>query len=472
MDEFMIGESLPAFHDGMLLIKMNSQGPAATAIAQDTAGGTTFMAAVDRVSAATTGLAALSFYERAGLISQVVPLSANTNYMQSAVATTMAAATNQVAGDDLGGVSIVQLTQDQEANQLHRILSSDPNVAYISRVPTRYLLAKATGIVGGIPPAPTRMWNLNRIGWEPKIVDVNEAKKIRVGVFDTGVDVTHPDLMKGIARYTVAYPDLPGNASEQDIVGHGTHVTGTIGAGINDDVGINGICRSQLLVWKIFNDTPTYLPRGNVFWYLVDPLLYRRALNDCLQGSLVDVLNLSIGGPQPPDQLEHALYTKLLESGVTIVAAMGNERQQGSPISYPAAIPGVIAVGATGLNDTVASFSNAGNHITLCAPGVAIWSTVPTYPGQVGYQALPGPGGAARGRSIARETNYAAFNGTSMAAPHVSAAVALLLAKGTKPADVLELLKTTADPVPGMRGQTWHPDYGAGRLNLRRLLSA
>jgi subtilisin family serine protease len=156
------------------------------------------------------------------------------------------------------------------------------------------------------------------------------------------------------------------------------------------------------------------------------------------------------------------------------VAAMGNERQVGSPTSYPAAIPGVIAVGATSLNDQVANFSNRGNHISLCAPGVAIWSTLPTYPGQFGFEAVLGPGGLPiEGKPLRRDADYDAWDGTSMASPHVAAAAALLVANRGKrnAAAVRAQLMKTADQVAGMNNRDFHPDYGAGRLNLLRLLS-
>jgi subtilisin family serine protease len=155
---------------------------------------------------------------------------------------------------------------------------------------------------------------------------------------------------------------------------------------------------------------------------------------------------------------------------------MGNEASGTFPgiISYPAAIPGVIAVGATAIDDTRADFSNyKGNHIALCAPGVAIWSTLPTYPGQFGFAAAPGPGGthvpAAPQR---RETQYDAWNGTSMATPHVSAAAALLIAKdsSTDGTTAKTKLQQSADKVAGMNGQQWTRKYGSGRLNLFRLL--
>jgi subtilisin family serine protease len=237
-------------------------------------------------------------------------------------------------------------------------------------------------------------------------------------------------------------------------------VSGTVAAGIDNSLGINGICNCTLRAWKIFDDIPDLVNTANgpQFVYFVDPVMYLRALLDCVDQG-VDVINLSIGGPGLPSHAERDAFAQLVANGTTVVAAMGNERQQGSPISYPAAIPGVIAVGATGITDRVASFSNRGNHIILSAPGEGIWSTLPTYPGQFGFQAVRGSDGQwHQGQPWRRDTDYDAWAGTSMATPHVTAAVALLKANrpGLLPREVRQALTETADKVPG-----WAPRRSA-----------
>jgi subtilisin family serine protease len=473
---------LPAYHEGMVVVKMR---PSAEALAM-----TATVRGAPEMLVGLPGLSALSVFDRAGMVKRVVPLARQPEQervlmgTRSVVAALAATAGPPPTPDPNAGVSLVELERDSDVPQLQMALANDPHIEFVSRVPVRYLVAAArrrpqaarpaTGIQATPPPTST-MWNLRKIRWAEAraLGDFTEAGTIRAAVLDTGIDPDHPDLQGRVSSYAFAHPDLPDASSNRDIIGHGTHVAGTMGALINNALGINGICACQLAIWKIFDDVADYLPFRNEFAYFVDPVMYRRALADCLEQG-IDVINLSIGGPGRPDPQEQHLFNVLLANGTTIVAAMGNERQIGSPTSYPAAIPGVIAVGATSLNDRVANFSNRGNHISLCAPGVAIWSTLPTYPGQFGFEAALGPGGLPiEGKPLRRDTDYDAWDGTSMASPHVAAAAALLVANRDKrnAAAVRAQLMKTADQVAGMNNRDFHPDYGAGRLNLLRLLS-
>jgi subtilisin family serine protease len=476
-------KEIPAYHEGLLILKVRSLPDAVEPmVAPRGAAAIAGFSSPEMTEAlsGSPGLSTLSIYERAGLIRRVIPLSRPAERQVSASVVggmgVLAASINAPPQNDWNaGVNLIQLENDDSVPDLQKTLGDDPNVEFASRVPVRYLTVDPPGAgIEAAPPPASTMWNLQKIGWDAAraLPSFREAEEVQVAVLDTGIDQDHPDLGGRVSSYRFEHPVLEDASSAQDIVGHGTHVAGTIVANNANNLGVNGICRCELKAWKIFSDH-TYLVSPNSFVYLVDPVMYQRALTDCLEEG-IDVINLSIGGSGQPDQNELRLFNYLLSNGTTIVAAMSNERQAGSPTSYPAAIPGVIAVGATNLDDTVAIFSNRGNYISLCAPGVAIWSTLPTYPGQLEFAAVRGPGGTwVQGRPLRRETDYDAWPGTSMASPHVAAAAALLLAAKGKmaPADVRDHLMATADKVGVMGGTDFDSDYGAGRLNLPRLLA-
>jgi subtilisin family serine protease len=402
-------ESIPTHHDGLLVVKTRQDAPSSIAA---------MAARAPNLSSMTTGLSALSFYERAGMIKRVVPLrrrdderSARASGMMSAMSALAAAAEPAPNGGADSGVSFIEMERGHDTQQLQTALAGDPHFESVSKVPVRYLVARppsypkavqdaapaAGAVIAAVPPNLPIMWNLAKIAWEQARAQpgFHDADTVQVAVLDTGVDQNHPELLGRVEAYHWQQPDLTRPVSDQDIIGHGTHVSGTIAAIISGSVGVKGICKCRLSVWKIFDDEPTYAPGLGGFVYFVNPIMYRRALIACVQ-SPVDVINLSIGGPAEPDPVERSLFDQLIAAGTTICAAMGNERRSGSPTSYPAAIPGVVAVGATGLDDSVTVFSNRGNHIAISAPGKAIWSTLPRYPGQTGFSAMLDPDGTPR----------------------------------------------------------------------------
>jgi subtilisin family serine protease len=482
MSNAFTSASLPTHHDGMLVVKVRDESLSSAAPMMISA-----MAEMS-ASSLSPGLGALSFFERAGKIKRVTPLRRDSERMTqslgisvvSALTFTPTAAAEKSEVHD--GISFIELEQNQDTAQLQTALANDPSILSVSKVPVRYLAGKAAtrkpaeATIAAVPPSSSIMWNLQKIAWDKarEQPGFRDANSIKVAVLDTGVDEFHPSLKGQIAAYHWQQPDMA--VSGNDFIGHGTHVSGTIAAVIGS-ASVKGICKCTLSVWKIFGDTAVYQPSLGAYGYYVDPILYRRALAACVENP-VDVINLSIGGTAPPDPTsEGFLFSQLIASGVTICAAMGNDRGAGSPIFYPAAIPGIIAVGATGPDDLVAEFSNAGSHIALSAPGKAIWSTLPTYPGQTGFNAVIGPDGKPQQSSpISREKDYDAWDGTSMATPHVTACTALLMAKhnngGGKltPDQARKLLMQSADKVQGMNGSDFSPDYGAGRLDLLNLL--
>jgi len=231
-------------------------------------------------------------------------------------------------------------------------------------------------------PPQVLPWGVDRIDAE-KVWFSNTADPIKVVVIDTGVDLTHPDLKENIkgGTSTVSY-----TVSYQDDNGHGTHVAGIIAA-LNNSIGVVGVGpKIDLYTVKALDR------RGS--GYLSD-------LIEAIDWSIdhkMQVVNFSLGTPYDSPLLKEAM-ARLKAAGIVSVAAAGNS---GGSVEYPAAYPEVIAVSATDTNDLIASWSNRGPEIDLAAPGVAIYST---YKG----------------------STYKTLSGTSMAAPHVTGAAALLL---------------------------------------------
>ncbi len=165
-----------------------------------------------------------------------------------------------------------------------------------------------------------------------------------------------------------------------------------------------------------------------------------------------DVINLSLGGDFDDPFLEDACEYAF-DRGVVVVAAAGND--YGASVVYPAAYDGyVLAVVATDFNDQTADFSSSGPQVDVGAPGVYILGPAPQW--YVGEGYLP----------------YVFASGTSQAAPHVSGMAALIksLKPELEPADIMKIIRYTADDVNASvdRGRDNHIGYG--RINMERAL--
>jgi subtilisin family serine protease len=338
--------------------------------------------------------------------------------------------------DDLAGLAVVELPAAEISSQLLKRIAASPAIEFAEPVPARWLVRHVAS-----EPKRNRQWGLRAIRWYE--CQHPGASPVTIAVVDTGIDDKHPDLR----QLSITYERQ--GLSRRDIVGHGTHVCGIVSATTNNPIGINGVARCDLSVFKVFPDQPE--SDGEFY---VDMDRYLRALGTLVDGG-AKVLNLSIGGTARSDA-EQLLFDRLERSGVTVVVAMGNEFTEGNPIEYPAAYPNVFAVGATTETDQRASFSNTGRHIQICAPGTNILSTLPVT--------------ASPHRS---ESGHGAWSGTSMATPHVSAAAGLLagLHPDWTPADIKTKLIDSARKVPGMRGRNWTQAHGNGVLDLERALS-
>lgn len=301
------------------------------------------------------------------------------------------------------------------------------------------------------------------------------SRDIVVGIVDTGIDYSHPDLKDNIWVNEKERDGLPGvdddgNGYADDVHGwnfvsqglaspyygqlgrpdpmddnsHGTHVAGIIGATGDNYTGIIGVNWNVSMMALKFLDSNG----SGSSWDAARAIQY--GINNG-----VDILSNSWGGGDASQLVLH-MIEKASEKGVLFVAAAGNEGSNNDvKPSFPAnyKVENVLSVAATDNKDRMASFSCYGNKsVHIAAPGVDVLSSIPV-------------------SKVEREKlAYASFSGTSMATPYVSGAAALLLAavpelRG-KPALIKERLMNTADVKTQLAGLI----ESQGRLNVFRAL--
>lgn len=346
-------------------------------------------------------------------------------------------------------------------------LQADPAVAYVQ--PNFVYRPSATpndpGFTGG------HLWALRNTGqnggkagadigavaaWDK----TTGSSSAVVAVIDSGIDYAHPDLAPNL--WTNA-GEVPGNGSDDDgngykddvygwngaghngdpsdSNGHGTHVAGTIGAAGNNGLGVTGVAWNTKIVGCKFIGADGAGSTAAA----IECIDYLCKLKD--RGVNLVAVNASWGGSGYDGLLRDAI-NRLGSRGVLFVAAAGNDgRNNDTSASYPANFdcPNIVSVAATDRNDQIASFSNYGSKtVHIGAPGVEITST---YPG----------GG------------YATMSGTSMAAPHVTGAAALIKSylPGLDLAGVKNLLLTSGDAIASLSGKT----TTGRRLNVANALS-
>jgi subtilisin family serine protease/flagellar hook assembly protein FlgD len=224
------------------------------------------------------------------------------------------------------------------------------------------------------------------------------STSVRIAIIDTGVDVSNPDLAGKVDLTYNAVTKQTGAAAVTDAVGHGTFVAGVAAADTANDVGVAGAgYNTHLMAIKVASSDGSMSTTDEVAgiqWAVAHG---------------ANVINISLGGTDDT-ALEEDAIEKAVDAGVVVVAAAGNDAT--TVKSYPAAYPGVIAVGATD-GSSRASFSNYGSWVTVGAPGTDIFSTTPVD----GSQDFPDV------------TDYALGDGTSFSSPLVAGEAALLKAQ-------------------------------------------
>lgn len=260
-------------------------------------------------------------------------------------------------------------------------------------------------------PALRGLPQQNAMGWGARAMRLDQVPQhyrgrgIKVAVIDSGAATTHGNLNEIHEGFDVINKRTDRSTWNVDTLGHGSHCTGVIAA-TDPAWGIRGFApEAEIHVCKLF-------PGGQVS-QLIDALEY------CIEQG-IDVVNMSLGGSAPSEALERQIV-RAKQAGVACIAAAGNSA---AAVQYPASSSHVLAVAAIGKigefpsdsyhAETIgadidmygyftARFSCFGPQVDVCAPGVAVVSSVPP-------------------------NNFAAWDGTSMAAPHVTGLAALVLA--------------------------------------------
>lgn len=347
---------------------------------------------------------------------------------------------------DKNGVAHVKVYE----TQLKHIIVSPRDKYWSKVIPSPHVEknAQISARLKEIPVNGSYNWGHLYIGID-KVSQKFTGRGVKVAVIDSGI-ANHEDL-----KTTGGYNTLDGQdpkAWNIDEKGHGTHCTGIISAQQNQ-IGIIGVAPgAEIYSLKVFP--------GGKFSDLIE------AINWCVD-NYMDVISMSMGSRSPSAQIEQALM-EANERGITCIAAAGND---GGQVSYPAAYESVIAVSAIGKLGTfpedsahtlkignifgydgeifLANFSNFGHQIAVCAPGIAILSSVPT--------------------------GYVSWDGTSMACPFISGLTALILeaypeirtGDGWQPYYVREIIRNSATDI-GL-----HPEMqGAGLPNAEVALAS
>ena len=283
------------------------------------------------------------------------------------------------------------------------------------------------------------------LGWGQRVMrlaetDSRTGKGIRIAIVDSGLDTGHADLRERTGS-GFDFTSETSTSWSQDQVGHGTHVAGVIAGLTAEGGGIRGFApEAEVFVYKVFP--------GGKFSHLIKSL-------DLAIQEKVDIVNLSLGSKTPSQLLEQKL-SEARQAGVACIAAAGNS---GGPVLYPAKVEGVLAVAAIGQDGSflaesghvrqvgehrsedlfTARFTCHGPEVGVCAPGVAVVSAVP-----------------------GEERSYAAWDGTSMACPHVVGLAALILEEnqeiraltGSARVDALfGAIRASAQSLPGVPGE-------------------
>jgi hypothetical protein len=296
-------------------------------------------------------------------------------------------------------------------------------------------------------PFAVRQWYLDRVRAFAAWPRVPVFASVKVAVIDSGIDAGHPELRDAIGSGR----SFVRSSWRTDTNGHGTFVAGQIAAAINNGQGIAGLAfQAELMIAKVVRADGTISPEAEA-----------RAIKWAVDND-ARIINLSFGGTRYGDSgrdaysaVEAAAVEYAVEKGVLVVAAVGNgdgaPREPWDFANYPAALPHVLGVSAIAKDGGVPDFSNRDAvYNDIAAPGEDMFSTLPRTLTADRISCVP------QGYSECGPFEFRRGDGTSFAAPLVSAAAALVLGdrpylKPNQVAWILERSARDATPANGCR---------------------
>lgn len=349
------------------------------------------------------------------------------------------------ASDVSGAVAVVQLDQGVAAESAIEQIEAADEVAYVQPDYSYDLLEVDDPYAASTEDLSGYQYYLGATRTDAAWELSKTEDAVTVAVLDTGIDMGHPDLegrIDGVHAFdAVAGSPLSGNSDELD---HGTLVAGVIAAQANNGLGIAGASfNARILPVKVFDEDGRCSTSS-----LIAAYAYLADLIDKGEAPSLKVVNLSLGyyasdRGEADRALEEAIASLRDRYGVVTVCAGGNGDADQTGLCYPADFPASIAVAGLSGSGSDARWSAANAEKDISAPAEHILST-------------------------SADGSYRSATGTSMAAPQVSAAAALLWAadESLTPDEIEGLLEETTAPVSDMR----EANGSAGALDVRAAL--
>ncbi len=337
---------------------------------------------------------------------------------------------NSPESHHLGNIAVASVDPERE-NQVLSRMAHDPRV----EVAEPLLMAHAYFTPND--PQYKDQWHMEKVG-APTAWKYSCGQGVTVAVVDTGITAEETNGFKVLsdlkdATFVPGYNFISPSQPPHDDQGHGSHCAGTVAQVTNNGIGVAGLSHCvKLMPVKVLSSSGSGTMAG-----VAEGIIWAADHG-------ANVISLSLGSSS-----DSAVVAKAVKyahnKGVFLSCAAGNS---GGSVGYPAANKGCVAVSASDQNDNLATFSSRGKEVAISAPGVAV------------TQQTISEGGKGAGQ-------FSAFNGTSMATPHVSAAAALIMSQGvTDPDRVLEVLGGSAVEKQDAS------KFGAGILNAEGATSS